>query len=132
MKLRLKILLSGLFISFLTLSPTRFVHANLIESISLAALGKSLAFIMYIAGYIASIAVQVTAFLVGWSLSLNSNIVKSHLVSVGWLITRDIANLGFVLAIILIAFFTIFRWQNYRSSVRHRRAPQARQQGANR
>ncbi len=56
-------------------------------------------------------------FLMKWALELNFNILHpdNTLVHVGWQITRDIANLGFVLAMILIAFAFILRFNEYGS-----------------
>src|SRR3989344_7765817 len=39
-----------------------------------------------------------------WALNLNSHILETPTMRAGWVVSRDIANLGFVLAIILIAF----------------------------
>ncbi|TSD02283.1 MAG: Uncharacterized protein Athens071426_526 [Parcubacteria group bacterium Athens0714_26] len=53
----------------------------------------------------------------GWflnlSFDLNNHILQSNVVKIGWTVTRDIANLGFVLAIILIALATIIRMESY-------------------
>lgn len=69
--------------------------------------------ISYLVGYIASLFVNIGGSLVNWSLTLNSQVLNSKTVEVGWTVTRDLANLGFVLAIILIAFATILRVQTY-------------------
>lgn len=60
---------------------------------------------------------QVT-FVLGFVVDLNFNILNTELatykfIGVGWGIMRDIANLGFVLFIILIALATIIRYQEY-------------------
>lgn len=69
--------------------------------------------ISYIAGVLASIAVQIGGFLSNFSLSLNFAVLQNPLIDVGWKITRDLANLGFVLFIIIIAIATILRFQEY-------------------
>ena len=48
-----------------------------------------------------------------WTLNLNSRILETPTMRAGWVVSRDIANLGFVLAIILIAFMTILRLSSY-------------------
>lgn len=60
---------------------------------------------------------QVT-FILGFVIDLNFDILNTELatykfIGVGWGIMRDIANLGFVLFIILIALATIIRYQEY-------------------
>ena len=82
-------------------------------NIGLNVIGKFLSTILYVVGYIGSLLAQLAAQLVNWALNLNYGIQTSALVKAGWLITRDIANLGFVLAIIVIAFTTIFRIKEY-------------------
>lgn len=69
--------------------------------------------ILYIIGYIASALFWLGAQLIGLLLSLNSAVLSLPAVTIGWAITRDIANLGFVLAIIVIAFATIVRYKDY-------------------
>ena len=60
---------------------------------------------MYLLAYAASKGVYLAGQMVTWTLNLNSRIlVDNPIVAAGWTITRDLANLGFVLAIILIAF----------------------------
>ncbi|MDP3052731.1 MAG: hypothetical protein Q8N22_02095 [bacterium] len=76
--------------------------------LSLTIIGISL-----IAGSIASIAVQIGGFLSNFALSLNFAVIQNPIIDVGWKITRDLANLGFVLFIIIIAIATILRMQQY-------------------
>jgi len=61
--------------------------------------------------FIVGIGVMIATWFVGFVLSLNLRILdgSNTLIEVGWKITRDIANLGFVLVIIIIAFATILR-----------------------
>ncbi|MDD5430997.1 MAG: hypothetical protein PHP03_02120 [Candidatus Pacebacteria bacterium] len=86
---------------------TQFAHANFIEDIGLFAIAKISYLINYIIGFIGGICMSIAAYLVNWSIDLNDNIIKSSVVTIGWAISRDIANLGFVLAIIFSAFYTI-------------------------
>lgn len=69
--------------------------------------------LMYILGAIASFIFWIGAQLIGFFMSLNMAIFDMPLVEVGWRIVRDIANLGFVLAIIVIAIATIVRYEEY-------------------
>ena len=47
------------------------------------------------------------------ALLLNATILDNEWVLVGWRIVRDLANLGFVIAIIIIAFATMLQLENY-------------------
>jgi hypothetical protein len=69
-------------------------------------------FLNFIGGVLFSLA----GFLVNIMLNLNLEVLdagKNPLVHVGWQLVRDIANLGFVLVIIVIAFATILRFEQY-------------------
>lgn len=67
----------------------------------------------YFFGYIAGIAMAIAGFLITFALNINSQIMTSLTVKTGWQIVLNLANLGFVLAIIIIAFSTIFRFEGY-------------------
>jgi|GEM_PF-3037953 len=69
--------------------------------------------ILYLVGYIFSKFVLFGGLFFNWTLELNAGIIDSPVVSIGWGLTRDIANLGFVLLIIIIAFATILRQGNF-------------------
>ncbi len=69
--------------------------------------------VMYMMGFLAGQVTIIAGNLVNWTLNLNSQILDSKAVEVGWTVSRDIANLGFVLAIIMIAFVTILRIETY-------------------
>jgi hypothetical protein len=84
-----------------------------IQNASLTLFSKGLSIITYMIGYVGALFVRLGAQFTNWALDLNMDILQSHLVKVGWIISRDIANLGFVLAIILIAFTTILRVESY-------------------
>lgn len=66
-----------------------------------------------IIGLIGSIFFNLAAGLVNFTLSLNFDILNNPMINVGWGIARDLANLGFVLFIIIIAIATILRFQEY-------------------
>src|SRR3989344_57358 len=97
----------------LPLAPAARAEVTWVEGIGISVFAKGLTTLTYLIGYAGGLLVQLAAQMVNWSLNLNSTILSSRLVQVGWLITSDLANLGFVLAIILISFFTIFRFNNY-------------------
>lgn len=69
--------------------------------------------LMYVVSFIAGFLFWIGAQLVAFFLSLNTAIFDMPLVEVGWIIVRDVANLGFVLAIIVIAVATIVRYKEY-------------------
>lgn len=83
----------------------------------LAVLGKALGFIIfkitYFVGYLAGILFTLGGLFLTFGLRLNGSLLLSPTVNVGWVITRDLANLGFVLAIVFIAIATILRVNQY-------------------
>jgi len=83
----------------------------------LAVLGKVVGFVTYVInyfiGYIAAVLFTLGGFLIKIGLTMNSQLIDSPTVAAGWVVTRDLANLGFVLSIIVIAFATILRQQSY-------------------
>lgn len=83
----------------------------------MAVLGKALGFIIFgvnvIMGFIASILFTLGSFWLSTGLAMNQNLLASELVKIGFNITLQLANLGFVLGIIIIAFTTILRISSY-------------------
>ncbi len=69
--------------------------------------------IFYIIGMIGAALFALGAALVQLALVLNAEIAQSQVVLIGWRITRDIANLGFVVGILVIAFSIMLRIENY-------------------
>ena len=61
--------------------------------------------------------IKLGAILVGFVLLINQTLLKDlnndHFVVIGWRVFRDLANLGFVLGIIIIAISTILRFKTY-------------------
>ena len=57
--------------------------------------------------------ISLSANLVNWALNLNAAVLDSNVVKIGWTITRDFANLGFVLIILVLAFTTILSIKQY-------------------
>ncbi|NCP58577.1 hypothetical protein GW831_02255, partial [Candidatus Wolfebacteria bacterium] len=86
---------------------------SIIQGIFAGAIGWVTYVINLIVGFIAGILFEIGGSLVQFALDLNSNIVSQPIVIIGWQILLNFANLGFVLAIIVIAFATIFRVQSY-------------------
>lgn len=79
-------------------------------------LGGGVPLAQYIAGTIGGYLVQAAAFFTDFALKINFRILDADFnpfVSTGWSISRDLANLGFVLFIIIIAIATILRYQEY-------------------
>jgi len=70
-------------------------------------------FIVSILSKIASLLFWLGAQIIGSLLDLNSQILDFPVVQAGWEIVRDLANLGFVFAIILISVATIVRYKDY-------------------
>jgi len=70
-------------------------------------------YIAYVVDSIMSLAVMGTAALVRLGLQFNDNIFNSPAVQTGFSVSLAIANLGFVLGIIVIALATILRNQTY-------------------
>lgn len=62
---------------------------------------------------LAAIAIAVEAWILGFILKINTEILDSPVVIVGFPVSLSIANLFFVLAIIIIAIATILRLQTY-------------------
>lgn len=72
--------------------------------------------IAYIFNFIAGIFFAIATSFVSFTLSLNMDVADpsmNTIAYVGWKICRDIANLGFVLLTVVMAFMTIIRVQNY-------------------
>ncbi|MBI5147566.1 MAG: hypothetical protein HZA37_00215 [Parcubacteria group bacterium] len=56
---------------------------------------------------------ELAGFLVNFAVNLNAKALIHPVVKIGWTVTRDLANLGFVLAVIIIAFTTIVRMSGF-------------------
>lgn len=69
----------------------------------------------YLAATASSILLSLAGILTGLAQSLQGLIISNQnvIVTIGWGIVRDVANLGFVLVIIIIAFGTILRFESY-------------------
>jgi len=93
--------------------PAAEEPGTIIGGIGIKVISNIFGFVNYIIGFIASILFNLAGGLTQFTLGLNFDILKNPLVAVGWQISRDLANLGFVLFIIIIAIATILRMQQY-------------------
>ena len=89
------------------------VAGGYVAHFGLTAVMSVLTPVAYLIGYVAGQMVFLGGTLTNWALDLNSQLIQNQTVQIGWVVTRDLANLGFVLAIILIAFATILRVETY-------------------
>jgi len=70
--------------------------------------------ILYVISYLGTMFFSLGSYFVGFFLKFNYGILNSNnLIDRGWAITKDIANLGFVLVMVIIALATILRFQDY-------------------
>jgi|GEM_PF-855212 len=66
-----------------------------------------------IIGYVGGVFFALGGYLVTVALKMNMDVLNSPIVATGWGIVINFTNLGFVFAIIIISFATIFRVQSY-------------------
>jgi len=76
-------------------------------------IGKVVYLIGYIVAYIGGIGVALVAWFIGIILNLNNQLLQSDAVQIGFSVSLSVANLGFVLGIIVIAIMTILRQESY-------------------
>ncbi len=69
--------------------------------------------VAYIIGSILGAFLSLFAYLLDWVIQFSNEIIYLNAVQNGWQIVLSFANLGFVLAIIVIAFATILRLETY-------------------
>ncbi len=67
----------------------------------------------YVISYIGGVLISLAVTIIQVVISAGTNVLTSNMVQVGFKIALDITNLGFVLAIIMIAFTTMLRLQSY-------------------
>ena len=110
------IFISFLIIAILFVGELKFVHAWSLFGIADITSGviSSIAQVVgYILGFIGGVFLAIAGYLIQLALNINFELLKSPVVQTGWKIVLNFANLGFVLAIIIIAFATIFRSESY-------------------
>jgi len=87
--------------------------ANLIN-LTTSGLGWIIAKIGYLIGYVLGILVAWEAKAIAWAIDPRTfQYTKAPAVELGWEITRNFVNLGFVIALIVIAMATILRLESY-------------------
>ncbi len=110
-------MLSGLGALILVgLIVPQFAHAAFADQMLADIVSYSAKFIIYLYNFFISLAFMLAGALVEFMMTLNTTVANTgvnQLVGVGWTITRDLANLGFVLAMIIIAFATIVGSEEY-------------------
>jgi hypothetical protein len=84
-------------------------------SATIPVIGVTVKTILYLVNYIISILIWLAGQITSLVLEFNMSILEFDppFVATGWTIFRDIANLGFVLGIIIIAVMTILRYKDY-------------------
>ena len=93
--------------------PTHQAQAEIFEGIALGVISKISYAISYLIGLIGGLFFTLAGWLVDWALRTNAIVAQTPVVTVGWGITRDLANLGFVIVILIIAFATALRIEKY-------------------
>lgn len=91
---------------------------QLIGGFSLSAITSLVNFFLELIGMIFGVLIKLVAILVNASMGLNHTLSEDvsragGFIYNGWSIFRDVANLGFVLGIIIIAIATILRYKSY-------------------
>ncbi|MFA6042277.1 MAG: hypothetical protein WCV85_05690 [Patescibacteria group bacterium] len=86
-------------------------QASDLESATLSLMNAIFSFFMSIFGRLLVLFTDVLIYIATYS-----NITDVEAVKVGWAVVRDLANMGFIVAMLLISFGTIFRFQEYRYS----------------
>jgi len=87
--------------------------ASVFNNIGYYAIGKIAFGISYLIAAIGGIAIAIEAWLVGVMLGINRDIFQTVIVQKGFGVTLSIANLGFVLGIIVMAVATILHSETY-------------------
>jgi len=93
--------------------PAHAIFGYSVEDVSAFAISSAAQGIGYLVGFIGGIFFAISGYLIQFALNINFQLLKSPVVEAGWKIVLGFANLGFVLAIIVMAFATIFRVQSY-------------------
>ena len=107
------ILVLAVAVTFLWANSAQAGAVEYVAHFGLTAVMSVLTPVAYLIGYVAGKMVFLGGTLTNWALDLNSQLINNPTVQTGWVVTRDLTNLGFVLAIILIAFATILRVETY-------------------
>ncbi|MDP1706650.1 MAG: hypothetical protein Q8L36_02415 [bacterium] len=111
----IKIIGTAFFASFFLLQQAKAGIFDAIAGGLTGAIGKIFYFISYGILTIIGTFISGIAWLTDKTIELNALVINTPTVQIGWTICRDIANLGFVLILIIIALATVIRYQNYGS-----------------
>lgn len=87
--------------------------AGNVQNITAEGTVKESSILLYAVTTLAGWVLSLVAGLIEFALGINSEILKLKIINTGFQNVLTFANLGFVLAIIVIAFATIFRIQSY-------------------
>ncbi len=87
--------------------------ADTFFDISASIIAKVVGVVLYIVGAIGGLLLNLGSQFTQFMFSLNDGVLSNPIVNIGWKITRDIANLGFVLAMVIVAVMTILRIEKY-------------------
>jgi hypothetical protein len=116
-KSKLKFGLIGSSIASATLAillPSHFARAaDAITGFSAGAIGWIVYTLVAIASFVTGIVIVFITYLTGIILQLSNSVVNTLAVQSGFAVTLSVANLGFVLGIIIIAIATILRRETY-------------------
>lgn len=93
----------------------QLASAEPITGILASAVGSAISVVLYFLNYVAVILFSFAGLLTSFFLDLNYQVLAdtNRIVTVGWGICRDIANLGLVLLLVIIAIATIVRFKDY-------------------
>ena len=107
------LVVSAILTAVVLVLPQEARALNLI-SIGVDALLLPIKLVAYLINFIGGILAQLGAFFLEVMMNMNAQVTGNNtLVDVGWVIMRDVTNLGFVLVIIVIGFSTILGFKTY-------------------
>ena len=114
LRIRGKIILGAIGATFLLfLGSTQYTHADIISDIAYGAVASVCFLIAYAIAWITGVAIAIEAWFIGIVLNINAGVFQTSFVQTGFSISLSVANLAFVLGIIVIAIATILRIENY-------------------
>ncbi|MCR4275239.1 MAG: hypothetical protein NUV83_00575 [Candidatus Wolfebacteria bacterium] len=112
-KLFKKIFALSSILSAMPLWANAGLVGDLIGGITNAAISGIVLVISYVLGFIAQVVFYIGGVFLDFALAVNMHLLDNPFIKTGWSIVLNFTNLGFVLAIIVIAFATIVGLQSY-------------------
>ncbi|MCL5004563.1 MAG: hypothetical protein M1170_01295 [Patescibacteria group bacterium] len=112
-KLFKKIFALSSILSAIPLWANAGLVGDLIGGVTNAAISGIVLVISYVLGFIAQVVFYIGGVFLDFALTVNMHLLDNPFIKTGWSIVLNFTNLGFVLAIIVIAFATIIGLQNY-------------------